>query len=66
MTKSEKEAYLLIYKRFNHLRLKKIRNLYKVITLSKSIKVLKSLRIYKVYTTTKMINLVLKELSQYK
>jgi hypothetical protein len=40
LTKDQKEVYMLMHRRFNHLRPNKIRNLYKVTTFSKPIKVL--------------------------
>ena len=57
---------MLMYRQFNYLRLDKLYNLYKVITLLHLIKVLVKYNIYKVYTIIKMTNLIPKLISKYK
>ena len=55
-----------MHRQFNYLRLDKLRNLYKVTTLSHLIKVLAKHNIYKVCAITKMTNLIPKLISEYK
>jgi len=59
-------TYLLIHRQFNHLSPKKIRNLHKITTLSKSIKIPKQLPLYYIYSFSKMKNKIRKELSPKK
>ncbi|KAI0996463.1 hypothetical protein K3495_g11717 [Podosphaera aphanis] len=62
---TEKNAYLLMHRRLNHLGPRKIRNLHKVTTLSKAIKVPTDLEICDVCATTKLTNIIPKELSAH-
>ena len=66
LTQSKEDLYYLIYKRFLYLNPQIIRNLYKVITLSKPIRVPTKLKIYKVCSLTKITNTFPKTLSDYK
>jgi len=66
LTQKDKDLYKLIYRRLNYLRLEKICTLYKVITFSYLIKILRSKEIYEVYKLTKIRNQILKTLSPYK
>ena len=65
-TQKDKDFYKLIYYWLNHLRLEKIYTLYKVITFSYLIKILRSKEIYEVYKLIKIRNQILKTLSLYK
>ena len=60
------DTYLLMHRRFNHLGPEKIRNLHKVTTLSKPIKIPKQLPLCHVCSLSKMKNKIRKELSPRK
>lgn len=66
LTPNEMENYLLWHRRFNHLGPDKIRNLHKVTTLGKPIKVPTKREICEVCVLTKMTNRTPKELSPHK
>ena len=66
LMKDEKERYLLMHRRFNHLGPKKIRNLHKVTTLNKAVKIPTTMEICEVCATTKMTNQIRKELNPHK
>ena len=57
---------MLMHRQFNHLGPDKLRNLYKVTTLSHPIKVLAKRNICKVCAITKMTNLIPKLISEHK
>jgi len=57
---------MLMHRQFNYLRLDKLRNLYKVITLLHLIKVLVKRNICKVCAITKITNLIPKLISKNK
>lgn len=65
-TKKDLETYLLWHRRFNHLGPEKIRNLHKVTTLGKPIKVPSKIPVCEVCALTKMKNLIPKQLSSHK
>src|SRR5205814_3214083 len=63
---SEQEIYILWHRQFSHLGPKKIRNLHKISTLSKPIKVPVNRELCRVCALTKMKNKIPKELSPHK
>ena len=63
LIQAEKDRYLLFHRRFAYLSPNKIRNLYKVTTLKKPIRVPKNTKIYKVYSLTKLRNKIPKTIS---
>lgn len=66
LTEDQKEVYMLMHRRFNHLEPNKLRNLHKVTTLAKPIKVPAKRDICEVCAITKMTNLIPKLLSEHK
>jgi hypothetical protein len=55
-----------MYRRFNYFSLDKIRNFYKIITISTPVKISAEKEIYKIYTLTKITNRILKTFSKHK
>jgi hypothetical protein len=66
LSRAEQERYILWHRRFSHLGPKKIRNLHKISTLAKPIKVPTNREPCKVCALTKMKNKIPKELSPHK
>ncbi|RAL58199.1 hypothetical protein DID88_002302 [Monilinia fructigena] len=66
LTMTEKERYLIWHRRFNHLGPDKIRNLHKVTTLQRPIKVPSTLDVCEVCALTKMTNRIPSQLSARK
>jgi Pol polyprotein len=66
LSKSEQERYMLWHRRFSHLNPQKIRNLHKISTLAKPIKVPTNWEPCKVCALMKMKNRIPKELTPHK